>query len=401
MPDLIDSIFLLPAVAFVIAALGMPIVIRAAYRLGWVARPRADRWHSRPVALMGGAGIVISFVATMAVSGRLLDVAPLVLAALALSVLGAVDDRISVQPLPKLVIELACAALVVGLGYRFAPELPAFVSIPLTVLWVIGVTNAINLLDNMNGLAAGVAALIAGGVGVLCALGGDFQHAALAFGVSGACLGFLLYNFPNARVFMGDTGSLFLGFLVSVLALHSRAHLTGAAAPVASLAPLLLAAIPLMDTALVVATRRRAGRPISLGGRDHSSHRLVYHGLSETASVLTLHGLTVAVVATALVASRVGAGVLVAGVVTALVGLGALAIRLSHYDAYSPAPAVPAAAAAPAMPAMAVAPFVPDVAVAPIAPVAIPLPAEIALRRSGSARRVLAVSGALSPDGEA
>jgi len=281
------------ALSAALAAVLTPVVIAAAYRLDWLAYPRSDRWSTRTVALMGGIAIVgtILIVSLLAGTFSSSPIAPAVFAGVVvLGVLGAVDDRIGVNPAPKLVLEFGVAAGLIALGARFGPSLPSVLSVPLTFLWIIGVTNAMNLLDNMDGLAAGTG-VVAGAIsGWLALIVGDTPTALLSFALAGACLGYLPYNYRCARIFMGDTGSLPLGMVVATISL-----LVGARAETVSGVPawgiavaMLICALPIVDTTLVTISRLRSGRAVSLGGRDHASHRLVFIGLSDTRSVASL-----------------------------------------------------------------------------------------------------------------
>ena len=217
---------------FALAALGAalltPLVIRLAWRLGALAQPRADRWHQRPTALLGGTALYAASVTTAllmlatafppgrAAQTRLLGLwagATLVFA------LGLIDDRRGLGPTAKLAGEAAAACLLMSAGTRFTGVLPVWLAAPLTLFWVVGITNAVNLLDNMDGVVAGVAAVAALALAAGGAAARQGEVVVLALCLAGACCGFLCYNFHPARIFMGDCGSLFLGFMLSALAL--------------------------------------------------------------------------------------------------------------------------------------------------------------------------------------
>jgi len=205
-----------------------------------------------------------------------------------LFVAGVADDLRGLSPVAKLVAQVAAASVILVAGHRLAPGWPYWLSVAITYLWVIGITNAVNLLDNMDGLAAGIVAIAALTVAALAAVAGGWGRAAPALAVVGAAAGFLIYNRQPARVFMGDGGSLFLGFSVAALAvLHPGAGASGAVAVLA--VPAAIMAVPILDTTLVTFKRIASGRRITQGGRDHSSHRLVFLGLSERRAVLTLY----------------------------------------------------------------------------------------------------------------
>jgi UDP-GlcNAc:undecaprenyl-phosphate GlcNAc-1-phosphate transferase len=282
-------ILLALAVAFGLGTLGTFLTREVARRIGFVAKPRAERWHAKPTALAGGVGIFVAFAVTFVWVGGPLRV-PLLAGATAMFVLGLIDDIVQLRPLWKLGGQLLVAVLTAVLG----PTLPwtpfAPVNQAITVFWLVGVTNALNLLDNMDGLSGGVACIGAMVQAYFFFSQGQATEAAVCMALAGALMGFLLFNFNPASIFMGDAGALFLGYTLATLALHqsygrSRGLVTTIAGPV------LLLLIPIFDTTFVSITRTLRGRPISQGGRDHTSHRLVLLGLSERAAVLTLWGL--------------------------------------------------------------------------------------------------------------
>ena len=276
--------------ALVLSAALVPACRALALRRGYVARPRADRWHTRPTALFGGVAMALTVFVLALLGGELRSLAlPLAGGAL-IFVVGLTDDVLTLKPATKLIAEIALASLIVFLGGRLNWIEWRAVDMLLTMVWIVGVTNAFNLLDNMDGLCAGVA-LIAG-VALLGGLVGRPEVAAetryLAI-LLGAASGFLIYNVHPASIFMGDAGSLFLGLTLAVLTLtaggpaHDRSRILSIVA-----APMLVLLIPIFDTTLVTISRLLSGRPVSQGGRDHSSHRLVAIGLSESTAVKVL-----------------------------------------------------------------------------------------------------------------
>jgi len=276
--------------ALVLSAALVPACRALALRRGYVARPRADRWHTRPTALFGGVAMALTVFVLALLGGELRSLAlPLAGGAL-IFVVGLTDDVLTLKPATKLIAEIALASLIVFLGGRLNWIEWRAVDMLLTMVWIVGVTNAFNLLDNMDGLCAGVA-LIAG-VALLGGLVGRPEVAAetryLAI-LLGAASGFLIYNVHPASIFMGDAGSLFLGLTLAVLTLtaggpaHDRSRILSIVA-----APMLVLLIPIFDTTLVTISRLLSGRPVSQGGRDHSSHRLVAIGLSEPTAVKVL-----------------------------------------------------------------------------------------------------------------
>ncbi|MCC7494262.1 MAG: hypothetical protein IT204_18025 [Fimbriimonadaceae bacterium] len=268
-----------------------PLVRRWAVHHNYVCHPRADRWSTRPVALLGGVGIVAAFLvgalpALPELSSRELALIGL---SLVMFVVGVIDDRLHLKPHTKLLAQLIAAVGLVESGFRFGlPDSWYLADKALSLLWVVGISNALNLLDNMDGLCAGIAAIAAGFL-VLLEYQTHYSAALLAAAVAGACLGYLRYNQHPASIFMGDGGSLFLGFFLGGAVLLGPGPGTGRSLLSVLALPALLLLAPLLDTMLVTIARKWARRPISQGGRDHTSHRLVAIGLSEPQAVRLLY----------------------------------------------------------------------------------------------------------------
>lgn len=311
-------------ISFLVTALLTPAVIASAHRLGWVARPREDRWHQRPTALMGGVAIFLGTLVAWATLGEKILHSPLLLPATGIFILGMVDDRLHLRPYLKLIGQVAAAALLV-LNGPIIRSLPPYLALPVTVFWIVGITNAVNLLDNMDGLAAGVSAISALAMGAFCLGRGDLSTAQMACALAGGATGFLIYNFNPARIFMGDCGSMFLGFSLAGLALDGTQR-TAPNLVLTLLVPVAVLAIPIFDTTLVSVSRVLNGRSVSQGGRDHSSHRLVALGLSERGAVLVFYALTALFGGLALAATRVS--LLVVGLVGVLLTIGLVALGL-------------------------------------------------------------------------
>lgn len=258
-------------------------------RVGLVAAPRRDRWHSKPTPLLGGVAIYLAFVVGFYFFGPRTTGAYAILAGGTLLVAtGLLDDILHIKPYTKLVFQLIAASILVYFGlhlpfveYRLANDV-------LTIFWLVGITNALNLLDNMDGLAGGVTAIGCMFLAITFVLNGQVPEAVLPAMLGAAALGFLAFNFNPASIFMGDSGSMFLGFLLSGTALLSD---TGRLRNLTSvlLTPVLILMIPIFDTCIVAVTRKLSGRRISQGGRDHASHRLVALGVSERRAVLLLY----------------------------------------------------------------------------------------------------------------
>ncbi|MBP7415047.1 MAG: hypothetical protein KA831_00200 [Pyrinomonadaceae bacterium] len=258
---------------------------------GFVAKPKSDRWHKRPTAMMGGVAIFLTTIVMYA-----LFVPPtreslaLMGGSTFLFIVGLVDDVINIKPYQKLIGQLIGAAILVSFGLTLPITGYALVDIWITTFWIIGITNAINLLDNMDGLAAGISAIASIALGLSFAVNGQTTELIFVAVFVGALVGFLVFNFNPASIFMGDCGSMFVGFLLagSVLLNQVGGRSRGILAILA--VPVLILFVPIFDTTFVTILRKLWGRKASQGGRDHTSHRLVALGLSERAAVLMLYG---------------------------------------------------------------------------------------------------------------
>jgi UDP-GlcNAc:undecaprenyl-phosphate GlcNAc-1-phosphate transferase len=276
--------------AFAAAVALVPACRRIALRFDYVAVPKRDRWHRKRAALLGGVAVAVVVLAGGLTIRPLSDVALLLVAGLAAAAIGLVDDIVVLRPATKLVAQIVLASTVVYSGYRLYWLESMTADAMLTLMWIVGVTNALNLLDNMDGLAAGIAIIVALTLmaGFLDS-GGSRSYAAYLALLIGALGGFLIYNFNPASIFMGDSGSLFIGFTLATLTLQPAAgHKSGPGVLAVIGAPLMVLLIPIFDTALVTIARLLSGRNPGHGGRDHSSHRLVAIGLSERRAVSVL-----------------------------------------------------------------------------------------------------------------
>ncbi len=314
-----------------------PAMIKAAYTFDWVDYPQADRWHATPTALMGGVAMFGAGALALLLLGPLAgvgaDVGLIGGGATLLFAVGMVDDLWGVGPTTKLAAQVGAAVLLMAAGHVFGPEWPLWASAPVTLVWVIGITNAVNLLDNMDGLAAGIGGIAAVVLTAFAAAGGALPAALLGGTVGGAALGFLWFNAKPARIFMGDCGSLVLGYGVAALAVMGQGAV--AAGPgVAVLVPICALAVPILDTTLVTVARTQAGRPVTNGGQDHTSHRLVTLGLSESAAVGTLHGMGAAAGGVGLTALVVEPTLFYAACAFGTVALGVIGGSLGRLDVY-------------------------------------------------------------------
>jgi UDP-GlcNAc:undecaprenyl-phosphate/decaprenyl-phosphate GlcNAc-1-phosphate transferase len=270
-----------------------PAVRKLALHFNICAFPTEDRWHNRRVPLLGGVAIATGLAAGVLVTGADARLFPLFLYSGLMFALGVYDDVKAVKPLPKLCGQMVVAAVVLWLMPPIAVTGWAIFDRLLAFVWIVGVTNAFNLLDNMDGLAAGVAAIAAACyLTLLLPLNASALTVAIA-AFSGAVLGFLFFNFPPATVFMGDSGSLLIGGFLATAGLGSTSDVQSRLMP-AALFPVLILLVPILDTAFVTFTRSLSGRSALAGGRDHTSHRLVALGVSERTAVLSLYALAAA-----------------------------------------------------------------------------------------------------------
>lgn len=282
-----SSFLLMAASALIIAVGGTPLVRYAALQLGILDQPSARKIHRAPVPLMGGAAIYVAFIAALALWGErsyVNEVVGIFVGATLVSLVGALDDSRGVGSYVKLLFQVVAACILVYSGVQVR-LFDGFLDIVLTLFWVVGVTNAFNLLDNMDGLSSGVATISAAFFTLLAAMSDQYLVGTLAAALCGACIGFLVYNWNPARVFMGDTGSLFLGFLLAAVGIKLR--FPANTASITWMIPILVLALPVFDTALVCISRLRRGKnPLTTAGKDHVSHRLALRTGSQREAVL-------------------------------------------------------------------------------------------------------------------
>jgi UDP-GlcNAc:undecaprenyl-phosphate GlcNAc-1-phosphate transferase len=294
---------LLFAASFVVTAALVPIVMRLARRVDFLDHPGPRKIHTQPIPYGGGIAVAVGLLATVTVhqltgrtvpdpSSKLVPVSFFALGSLVILVLGLIDDRRKLSAGFKLLVETIVATGIALSGARLqlfgAPE-PVCVAV--TVLWILGVTNAFNLLDHMDGLSGGVA-LLSGAAFLFVAIQtGQLFIGSLLVPLLGACAGFLLFNFPPARIFLGDAGSLFIGFWLSCLTI-SFTFYSAHYALYTYFVPVAVLAVPLFDTGSVVAIRLLRRRPLFEGDTNHLAHRLTKLGMSRRLAVLTIYALT-------------------------------------------------------------------------------------------------------------
>jgi UDP-GlcNAc:undecaprenyl-phosphate GlcNAc-1-phosphate transferase len=318
------TFMLIFASALVLAIGGTPVARRAALRLGVIDRPNERKLHVDPIPLLGGVAIYGACITALLLFGnrfRLTELVSILVGASLVSFLGVWDDRRSLSPMLKLLGQLLAASILVLTGVRIGTFPWEALNVVVTLGWVVVITNAMNLLDNMDGLSGGVGAVAAIFFLLLAAMNGQFLVGALSAALVGACLGFLVYNFNPASIFMGDAGSLFLGFMLAAVGIKLR--FPEGLEIVTWMVPVLILGLPLFDTALVILSRLRRGlNTLTTPGKDHISHRLVALGYTRREAVLTCYLICVAlgVVALFITQASIVEGYVVGGVV-ALVGI--------------------------------------------------------------------------------
>lgn len=287
------QIALIGLVALTFSILATPLARRAALRSGVVSVPRARDVHVQPVPLLGGAAIYLGFVAALLLFGDrfyIRELVAILLGATLISLFGFADDRWGLGAPAKLAGQ-TLAGVVLLLGGTQVQLFPQpWLNWALTLIWVVGITNALNFLDNMDGLSGGVATVAAAYFLLLAAMNEPRQVlvGAMAAALIGACVGFLRYNLNPATIFMGDTGSLFIGFILAALAIKLR--FLSNVPLVTWMVPVCVLALPIFDTALVFVGRLRRGvNPLTTAGKDHLSHRLHALGLTKREAVLSCY----------------------------------------------------------------------------------------------------------------
>jgi UDP-GlcNAc:undecaprenyl-phosphate/decaprenyl-phosphate GlcNAc-1-phosphate transferase len=310
--------------ALLIAIAATPVARRIAPKLGVMDQPNPRKVHARPMPLLGGAAIVAASLLTLLLLRDRFEIQQLssiVLGASLVALLGFYDDRWGLRPILKLIGQIFAAGILIFSGVKVTALPQEWMNVTVTLLWVVGLTNSLNLLDNMDGLSSGVAAVCASFFVVMAALSGQIYVGALAAALLGATLGFLVYNFNPASIFMGDTGSMFLGFMLAAIGIKLR--FPDNVPFVTWMVPIIVMGMPIFDTTLVFISRLRRGKnPLTTPGKDHVSHRLVKSGFTTREAVMTHYLISFAygMVAILVTQATIIEGYLL-GSVTALVSL--------------------------------------------------------------------------------
>jgi UDP-GlcNAc:undecaprenyl-phosphate GlcNAc-1-phosphate transferase len=282
---------LILASALVIALGSMPLVRWAAVRWGFIDQPSARKVHTQPTPRLGGAAIYVGCIAALLTFGDrfyVSQVVSILVGATLVSFLGIWDDRRGLRPLLKLLGQILATGILIMSGVQVGLLRNPVLNLAVTMLWMVGITNALNLLDNMDGLSGGVATVACVFFLLLAVMSGQYLVGSLAAALLGACVGFLYFNLNPATIFMGDTGSLFIGFVLAALGIKLR--FPDNVVFVTWMIPVVVLGLPIFDTTLVVISRLRRGlNPLTTPGKDHVSHRLVLLGATKREAVLMLY----------------------------------------------------------------------------------------------------------------
>lgn len=312
-------VFLALAVAFLVSFATTPMVISLAHKVRAIDVPKdARRVHKKPTPLLGGLAIFYGFIVSVicfAIIDR--ELAGILVGSIIIVVVGIIDDITDMKAIVKLLCQIIAAAIVVYSGVRierFANPITAWfgppyialnfwVSVSITIFWIVGVCNAVNLLDGLDGLAVGVSSISSVCMLAFTLISQSSNVAILAAAVAGACFGFLPYNFNPAKIFMGDTGALFLGFILGCISIEGLLKLS---AIISFAIPILVLGLPIFDTTIAIFRRLLTGRSPMSPDRGHLHHRLIDMGFSQKQTVAILYTLTAVLCLTAVVISIKG-----------------------------------------------------------------------------------------------
>ncbi|MBP2025645.1 glycosyltransferase family 4 protein [Peptoniphilus stercorisuis] len=295
-------------VAVLISVIMTPIIIKLAKKFGFMDIPKDNRrMHKKPIPLAGGLGMYITFVVSILIFAKVLkltlssEVIGLIAGSTVIVLSGLIDDKVGLSPKKKIIFQLVAGICLVVGGVRIEffnnpfnigdPFIYIkYLSIPITLFWITGITNTINLIDGLDGLAAGVSMICAISLMMIAYKFGYTEVAIIAAILAGACLGFLPYNFNPAKIFMGDTGALFLGFVLSYISIEG---VMKSVAILTIIVPVLILGVPVFDTAFAMVRRKLSGKSMVEADKGHLHHRLLAMGLSQRQTVLVLYTISI------------------------------------------------------------------------------------------------------------
>jgi len=329
--DIVAAFFISVTIAYLLT----PTIRVFAKRIGLVAKVSDDTMHRHSTPLLGGVAVFAAFfLAVIFTYGISRDIASILIGATILLLIGIFDDKYGMMPKIKLFGQIVAALTIVKMGVKVELIENYYLASIFSCIWIIGITNAINLVDGLDGLSAGITAICAFFFGLLSWERGDFAVAALSFALCGSSLGFLRYNFPRAYIFMGDAGTLFVGFLLATIAIlgnwSSPTQITSMAMPV------FILGYPIFDTTLVIVSRLKEGQSIFQGGHDHPHHRLVQMGFKKKHAVLMIFFITFALGFSGYILSKIKSPVMALWLMAiVLFSMSLFAFRLFLVDPYT------------------------------------------------------------------
>ena len=298
----IQDIFGAFFIALIISYGFTPLARQIAFKIKLLDHPNSKKSHAHPIPLLGGLSIFLAFFAGVLFTTNINNpIYGILIGSIILLGLGIIDDKLGMMPRMKLSGQILAALIAYKMGVRVITLEDYYLSMFFTVFWIVGITNAFNLLDNLNGLSSGIAGISAVFFGIMALLDSQIYIAILSFALAGACFGFLKHNFPKASIFMGDSGSMFLGFALASIAILGSWE-TDKISLSLSL-PVLILGYPIFDTTLVTFLRLKEKRSIFLGGKDHSSHILASLRFKKKRAVLVIYIISVLLGLSALLVS--------------------------------------------------------------------------------------------------
>ena len=325
--------FIMAFLALAFSLLLVPQVAKLAIKIGAVDKPNARKVHTRIMPRMGGLAIYISFFAVLFLShGLTQQLLGLFLGGTVLVLVGIVDDMKDIPAKVKLLGQILAACIVVAFGVRVdfmtdiffggMFQLSVF-SAPFTVIWIVAITNAVNLIDGLDGLAAGISTIAAATMAIVGYVSGQYLMASMAMILIGATLGFLKYNFHPAKIFMGDTGSMFLGYNLAVLAVMGFAK---SFTMLSLVPPLLVLAIPILDTLFAIIRRKMNHKPIFKPDKNHLHHCLLKYGFSHRDTVLVIYAVSAVLAMCGLIMTYLNStqGIILLAVISVVIIYGAM-----------------------------------------------------------------------------
>ena len=327
------SLIVAAALAFAVT----PLVKRLAQRVGAMDVPKDERrMHKIPIPRMGGLAIFFAFlIAVLCFAGIDRELRGILLGATIIVVLGILDDILTLNALPKFAVQIVAAVIAVLHGCRIEHfmgfRLATWLSYPVSVIWIVAITNAVNFIDGLDGLAAGVSAISAGSMLVVALLVPDYNSAILLAAIVGACAGFIPYNFNPAKIFMGDTGSTFLGFMLSSISIYGLFKMY---AIISFAVPFLVLGLPIFDICFAVIRRVSKGQSPMHADRGHVHHRLIDMGFSQKQAVAIAYMLSAILGMAAVVLTNDGEmkALIFIGAVIVVGAIGVLVIFHRHPD---------------------------------------------------------------------